>query len=282
MGELARIETQQLALPEIIHYAEVFVKSGFFSDTRDAAQAAVKIMAGQEIGLQPMAAMMGIYIISGKVGMGANVMAGQIKGSGKYDYKVVTLTTEKCQIDFYEGKTKIGESVFTVADAKLASTKNMEKFPRNMLFARAMSNGARWFCPDVFNGTTPYTAEELGGDGPAEELPQDCIEGEVVQQEEKPVDPEAGKRTKMVDAIFATWELRADFQMWIRRRNSIKSQAGNTWTEELDALDAEPSVRLWLDNVPLATLRAYGKHNADRAKAERDAQVEQEREVDYA
>ncbi|RDT44717.1 hypothetical protein DXF87_27490, partial [Enterobacter roggenkampii] len=38
----------------------------------------------------------------------------------------------------------------------------MDKFPKNMLFARAMSNGVKWFTPDVFSGPV-YTPEELGG-----------------------------------------------------------------------------------------------------------------------
>jgi len=37
----------------------------------------------------------------------------------------------------------------------------MDKFPKNMLFARAMSNGIKWFTPDVFAGPV-YTPEELG------------------------------------------------------------------------------------------------------------------------
>ena len=37
---------------------------------------------------------------------------------------------------------------------------NWKNYPRNMLFARAMTNGARWFCPDVYCG---YAEEELEG-----------------------------------------------------------------------------------------------------------------------
>jgi hypothetical protein len=33
-----------------------------------------------------------------------------------------------------------------------------------MLFARAMSNGVRWYCPDVTNGNAVYTPEELGAE----------------------------------------------------------------------------------------------------------------------
>lgn len=38
----------------------------------------------------------------------------------------------------------------------------MQKFPRNMLFARALSNGVRWFCPDVFYGNSVYVEGEIG------------------------------------------------------------------------------------------------------------------------
>jgi hypothetical protein len=42
-----------------------------------------------------------------------------------------------------------------------AGTQNLNKFARNMLFARCISNGIKWFCPDVFSGSV-YTPEELG------------------------------------------------------------------------------------------------------------------------
>ena len=44
----------------------------------------------------------------------------------------------------------------------------MTKFARNMLYARCLTNGARWYCPDVYAGGI-YTPEEMGaivdGDG---------------------------------------------------------------------------------------------------------------------
>lgn len=140
----------------------VFAESGMFTDAKAAAQAIVKIQAGQEIGIPPFAAMSGIHIIQGKPAIGAGLMASCVKGSGKYDYKVITQTDKECSIDFYQGAEKIGNSTFTAAEAKAAGTKNMDKFPKNMLFARAMSNGVKWFTPDVFSGPV-YTPEELNG-----------------------------------------------------------------------------------------------------------------------
>jgi hypothetical protein len=59
-----------------------------------------------------------------------------------------------------QGKESIGVSKFTIEDAKKAGTKNLDKYPANMLFARAMSNGVKWYTPDVFNGPV-YTPDEI-------------------------------------------------------------------------------------------------------------------------
>jgi hypothetical protein len=146
---------------------EVLSKSGFFSDTKQAAQAFVKVIAGREIGFGPIASMTGIHIVQGKPTVGANLMAAAVKSHPRYDYRIKELTEHNCILMFYQDGQTIGESQFSLDDAKkagLTSKDIWQKFPRNMLFSRAISNGARWFCPDVFSGVTPYTPEELGAD----------------------------------------------------------------------------------------------------------------------
>jgi hypothetical protein len=140
--------------------------SGFFSDAHQAGQAVVKILAGRELGFGPVASMTGIYIVKGKVSLSANLMAAAIKRSGRYDYRVDLLTEKGCTLSFYEGGKPVGVSSFTLEDAAKAgidTNATWGKFPRNMLFARAMSNGARWYTPDIFGGPV-YTPEELGQD----------------------------------------------------------------------------------------------------------------------
>lgn len=151
---------QQLPISELMNLAKAFAESGMFADTKSAAQAIVKIQAGQEIGIPPFAAMTGIHIIQGKPTIGAGLIASRLKGSGKYDYRVVEASEKVCSIDFYQGNTKIGNSTFTIEDAKKALTKNIDKFPKNMLFARAISNGVKWYCPDIFSGPV-YVPEEM-------------------------------------------------------------------------------------------------------------------------
>lgn len=152
----------QLNVTEIMTMAQTFADSGMFADTKQAAQAFVKIQAGNEIGIPPFQAMSGIHIIQGKVAIGAGVMASRVKASGKYDYKVVQHDETICHIDFTQSGKVIGSSTFTIEDAKKALTKNLDKFAKNMLFARALSNGVKWHCPDVFAGPV-YVPEEMGG-----------------------------------------------------------------------------------------------------------------------
>ena len=144
---------------DIMVMAKTFAESGMFTDAKAMGQAFVKIQAGQEIGIPPFAAMSGIHIIQGKPTIGAGLIASTVKGSGKYDYKVVEMTEKNCSIDFYQGKEMIGNSSFSIEDAKKALTKNIDKFPKNMLFARAISNGVKWYTPDVFSGPV-YVPEE--------------------------------------------------------------------------------------------------------------------------
>ena len=168
--------------------AKAMVASGFFNDATKISQAIVKIMAGAEIGIGPFGSMNGIHIIQGKPAFGANVMASKVKSSGRYNYRVTEMSDTVCTIEFMEhfngSWTAIGTSSFSIADAKKAGTKNLDKFPRNMLFARAMSNGVRWFCPDVMNGSTVYTPEELGADVDED---GNVIDGIVTPSEVEPV-----------------------------------------------------------------------------------------------
>jgi len=152
---------QGLSLQDTLTLGKVLAASKRFSDATSAEQAVVKVLAGQELGFGPIASMTGIYVLSGRVALSANMMAQAVKRSTRYDYRVIKLDDEVCEIAYFENAQELGRSRFTKEDAQRAGTQNMGKFPRNMLFARAMSNGVKWYCPDVFQ-TGVYTPEELG------------------------------------------------------------------------------------------------------------------------
>jgi hypothetical protein len=157
--------------------AETFYASGMFTDIKSSSQAAVKILAGQEFGIPPFAAMSGIHLIQGKPTIGAGLMAQRVKKSGKYTYNVLQLNDSICEIEFIQlPKTILGISTFTIEDAKKAGTKNIERFPKNMLFARAISNGVRWYTPDIYESVV-YVPEEMQE---VEQLNQPIQQAEVL------------------------------------------------------------------------------------------------------
>jgi hypothetical protein len=157
-------------LTDVQRLGNILAASGYFADAREMAQAAVKVLAGQELGIPPVASMMGINIIKGKVALGGNLIASRIRAHG-YDYRHKQFDNKGCTLVFFskqdrEGKREVlGESSFTEEDAKAAGllgNDTYKKFPRNMFFNRAISNGAKWYTPDVFGGAPVYTPEELG------------------------------------------------------------------------------------------------------------------------
>lgn len=159
MNQIVKSASDALTIGETFH------KSGMFADIKSAQQAVVKIMAGAEMGISPFAAMSGIHIIQGKPTIGAGLMAARVKGFGKYDYKVIEHSDKICSIEYFEkvppGRLQsLGISTFTIEDAKKAGTKNLDRFPKNMLFARAMSNGVKWYTPDIYESPV-YVPEEM-------------------------------------------------------------------------------------------------------------------------
>lgn len=171
MNTTALAVREDFTLDEMQNIAKTLYLSNYIQADKNAnvgqAQILTRILAGRELGFGPWASVSGMHVIQGKPTVGANLMATAVKRSGRYDYRVREISDSKVSIEYFERSAKgelisLGVSSFSAEDAKKAGTQNMGKFPRNMLFARAMSNGIRWFCPDVFDGATVYTPEELG------------------------------------------------------------------------------------------------------------------------
>lgn len=185
-NEIAKYEATPLAtLPgtEVFKLGATLYESGYFSDVKSASQAIVKILRGQELGIGPIAAMENIYVVQGKTALSYSLIGAQIKKSGRYDYRVIEEKPDSCEIAFFQGSEELGRSKFTMADAKAAGLDKSpmwSKYQSTMLFARAMSQGARRFTPDVFGGAI-YTPEELKDI----KLPEIVSDGEPIRQEKR-------------------------------------------------------------------------------------------------
>lgn len=226
-------------LQSVRAWGALMAASGFFKDARSEAQAAVKILYGMELGFSVGASMTDLHVIDGKLVIGANLHAAAVKRSGKYDYRVLELDDEHCAIEFYElvrrpdgvvEREALGPpSVFNLDDAERAAltdrgNRMYEKYPRNMVFSRAMTNGIAWYCPDVFE-TRVYTPDEIRPDlelGPQGEVidldaisvaPPEQRRQQQREQRQQPAAQQQRERARAADqpedvhdvATFMTW-----------------------------------------------------------------------------
>jgi len=173
---------------ELSGMAKALVASGFFTDVKSISQGIVKVQAGKELGIPPIFAMQNITMIKGRLCTSANTMALLIKRSGRYNYRITEHTDLICKITFKEFENNtwvdVGDSMFTMEDAKRAKLVYPDsawtKYPRAMLFSRAISQGARLYTPDAIGGV--YTSEEIkSSGGPLDDEPEPVTVAEEPQ-----------------------------------------------------------------------------------------------------
>jgi hypothetical protein len=162
------VDRTPLSRRDPVALAKHFFDSGFFPDLNSMSQAVVKIVAGEELGLGPMTSMQGFHIIKGKPAMSANLLGVKAKQSGRYNFRPVEVDDKHAKIAWFENGKAVGHTEFTIEQAKkaklIAKDSGWEKYPEDLLFARALSRGVRRFCPEVTAGVPAYTPEELGAE----------------------------------------------------------------------------------------------------------------------
>ncbi len=156
----ARVGIVPLNVDEALTIAKSFAASGLFPDAKTAGAALAKIMAGAEYGVSPAQAMNSFHVVQGKIGMHYALIGSLVKRSGKYNFRVLEKSDERCSIEFFEYGESMGIETFTSTDAKRQGTQNMAKYPATMLYARCLTNGARTYCSEAFLGPI-YSDDEL-------------------------------------------------------------------------------------------------------------------------
>lgn len=182
--------------------AQIFVQSGFFRDVKSQAQGIIKVLYGKELGLSPIAAMLSINMVEGRPEVAAATLGALVKRSGKYDYRIVALTDDGCEIEFFEKNgqlTSVGKAKFTLDDAEkagLAKKFNYRAYPQDMMFARALSRGVKRFCLDAVGTVPVYVTGEISDARAAQ-----ADAGEVIDataEEVKDVNPFASTKKEPV------------------------------------------------------------------------------------
>jgi len=179
---------------ELRKWAEL-IRSGMLpSHIRKPQEALVLAIKGKELGWKPMQAFAALHVINGKVEMSAESMLGLIYGMHPTaTIEVVEHTDQICKVSAKRHPEDVPHEVeFTMEDAKRAGlTRNptWTKYPKSMLWARAISRVRRWKFPDTAAGV--YVEGEIGGQPTATvvQIPDDelaevvsngpAIEGEI-------------------------------------------------------------------------------------------------------
>ena len=183
---------QELTLSEA---AELMAKSGFFLDAKQASQAAVKLIIGQELGLSIVASMKGIHVFDGNIELATTTMATLIKRSGVYRVTIIKANEEGCELafkeliqgDWYDCGPAVG---FTMAEAQragLAGKNNWKNYPADMCYSRALSRGFRRYCPELAGGPVYVQGETSDPSEPVHAIVR------VVEPAPKEQGPEAPK-----------------------------------------------------------------------------------------
>jgi hypothetical protein len=124
------------------------------------------ILAGHELGLQPMAALRSMDIISGTPALRAHAMRALVQSQG-HDLELLESTETRCRMrGRRKGADGWQEVLWTVERAKklgLTDKGEWRKQPQTMLIARATGELCRLVAADVLYAM-PYAAEELTDD----------------------------------------------------------------------------------------------------------------------
>lgn len=161
MTTIVKFEEQKQELDYLKGLASIAAKSGNYQGMNEITLLNLMLSA-KDLGVSPMKALNGgFYVVNGKVCMSTALMADRIRKAG-HSVKIPEWTDEKCVMIGIRKDN--GDSVkleFTMQDAQRAGLTNSptwKKFPKNMLYNRAMSTLARVLFSDVVGNA--YSEEE--------------------------------------------------------------------------------------------------------------------------
>lgn len=160
MSNIVKLEEQKQEIDYLKSLATIAAKSG---TSNISSEAMLNIMlTAKDFGISPMKAINGgFYVVNGKICMSTCLMADRIRKEG-HSIKIPEWTSQKCAI--LGTRKDNGDSIkfeFTLEDAQtagLTGSPTWKKFPKQMLYNRAMSTLARTLFPDVVGNA--YSEDE--------------------------------------------------------------------------------------------------------------------------
>lgn len=137
-----------------------FVPAHFRDNPGDTTAA---ILLGDELGMSPLNALRGIYVVHGTPALYARTMVALALSHGHQVWTEKSTDTEVVVCGKRAGSDHSERSVWTIARATKAGYTNNKKYasnPQEMLWAKAASEVAKKVAADVLAGV-PYSVEDL-------------------------------------------------------------------------------------------------------------------------
>ena len=159
-NELSLFGLQNMA--DMVTKAEIMIRSGFLPKAYQKPEAVIMACTiGAELGFSPMQSLNVINVIDGKPTLGINGCLALVQKNGGF-IETLELSDTTCKIRVSRPGRPEHIEEYTLVDASragLTGKQNWVKMPKNMLYARATSNGIRRVYADILSGL--YTTEEM-------------------------------------------------------------------------------------------------------------------------
>lgn len=207
--------------------AKQAVQSKFYRNFGDTSAIMTIMLSARELGISPMAALNGgLNIIQGKVEISARMMNALIRRAG-HSIVTVKCTETECELKGKRADNGDQESAsFTMEDAKKASLikpgGGWQKYPADMLYARALSRLARRLFPDVIGCA--------------------YVEGEIVDARAEIVEPQGVdldcKQSDKMDAFIAKFD-KDDAMHMQEYIKQVQEKYGLSYDEIIDKYDLD-------------------------------------------
>ena len=200
--------------------ANAMFESKYFGFKNPAEAMAIMLIAQAE-GNHPAIAARDYHVISGKPALKADAMMARFQGAGgKVQWNEMSDTKVSATFSHPQGGTvKIDWDMARAKQAQLGSNGMWQKYPRQMLRARVISEGIRTVFPGVIVGS--YTPEEV----------QD-----FVTIENQPIQPDLSKIMSVHDEAGMTQEQKRALYLEAEEALSVVNDEDdyNSWLDQYD------------------------------------------------
>jgi hypothetical protein len=163
-----RLELEPKSINDLLKMAAELSKIQLCGVT-SPQEAMARMLTGRELGLSMMQSIRGVYIVEGRPSLDASLMQAVCMQQPECEYfDIVELTDTQATAETKRRGRPAQRFTFTIEDAKRAGLvdrgadpkkNNWNKYPKQMLMARAKSNLARMVYPGALFGM--YTPDEM-------------------------------------------------------------------------------------------------------------------------